>query len=268
VSQRKGVGRPVLIGARDLLLVSGCCRALAADASAGGAQLDARPATRSGAEESEPRGFEQFSSAPTVRSVVDSLRKAKSDSRIAAVVVAPTAPQALWAKVQEVPDAILEFKQSDKPIIGYLEYGGEQEFYLASACDKVYLMPTSTLDLTGMATYELFFRGTLDKIGAHPDLLHIGDYKTAANTFTEKTYTAAHREMAESLNHDPQPVRRRPGREPGRTRRCARSSTTSLRRCRRPPPADDGLAQKTRSTAGRACGRAPTGASTSRATGG
>jgi len=106
------------------------------------------------------------------------------------------------AKVQEVRDAILEFKQSDKPIIGYLEYGGEQEFYLASACDKVYLMPTSTLDLTGMATYELFFRGTLDKIGAHPDLLHIGDYKTAANTFTEKTYTPAHREMAESLNRD------------------------------------------------------------------
>ena len=45
---------------------------------------------------------------------------------------------------------------------------GEQEFYLASACDKVFLMPTASLDLTGMASYELFLRGTLDKIGAYP----------------------------------------------------------------------------------------------------
>jgi protease-4 len=63
-------------------------------------------------------------------------------------------------------------------------------------------MPTSTLDLTGVASYELFLRGTLDKIGAYPDAMHIGEYKTASNAFTQKTYTAAHREMAESLNTD------------------------------------------------------------------
>ena len=87
--------------------------------------------------------------------------------------------------MQEVRDAIVDFKTSGKPIVGYLEYGGEQEFYLASACDKVFLMPTASLDLTGMASYELFLRGTLDKIGAYPDTLHIGEYKTASNTFTE-----------------------------------------------------------------------------------
>ena len=75
---------------------------------------------------------------------------------------------ALWGKVQEVRDAITDFKTSGKPIIAFLEYGGEQEFYLASACDKVFLLPTASLDLTGMATYELFLRGTLDKIGAYP----------------------------------------------------------------------------------------------------
>src|SRR5258708_20048933 len=63
-------------------------------------------------------------------------------------------------------------------------------------------MPAATLDLTGMASYELFLRGTLDKIGAYPDALHIGEYKTASNTLTEHTFTPAHREMAESLNND------------------------------------------------------------------
>ena len=143
-----------------------------------------------------------FEAPPTVRSMVDALRKAKVDRRITSVIIRPTSTAALWGKVQEVRDAIVDFRRSGKLAIGFLEYGGEQEFYLASACDKVFLAPSSTLDLTGIASYELFLRGTLDKIGAYPDTLHIGEYKTASNTFTESTFTRAHREMAESLNAD------------------------------------------------------------------
>jgi protease IV len=155
-------------------------------------------------QEMEPAGVlgQLFEAPPTVRSIVDALRKAKVDRRVTSVVIRPTSAAALWGKVQEIRDAITDFRRSGKPIIGYLEHGGEQEFYLASACDKVFLLPTATLDLTGMASYELFLRGTLDKIGAYPDTLHIGQYKSAANTFTEHTFTPAHREMAESLNSD------------------------------------------------------------------
>ena len=140
---------------------------------------------------------------PTVRSFVESLRKAKVDSRIRAVLVKPTGfTSPYWGKVQEVRDAMLDFKKSGKPLYAYLEYGGDREYYLATAADKVYLMPSTSLDLIGVATYELFLKGTLDKIGAFPDLHRIGDYKTAVNTFTESGYTAAHKEMDESLNRD------------------------------------------------------------------
>ncbi len=155
-------------------------------------------------QEIEPGGIigQFLESPPTVRSVTDALRKAKVDHRITAVVIRPVGTAALWAKVQEVRDAITDFRTSGKPVIGYLEQGGEQEFYLASACDKVFLMPTASLDLTGVASYELFLRGTLDKIGAFPDVLHVGEFKTAGNAYTEKTFTPSHREMAESLNRD------------------------------------------------------------------
>src|SRR3954468_23529252 len=154
--------------------------------------------------EMEPGGvLGQFIEAPpTVRGVVEMIRKAKVDKRISSLILKPSGAGALWGKVQEVRDAVADFRRSGKPAIAYLEYGGEQEFYLASVCDKVFLMPTATLDLTGVASYELFMRGMLDKIGAYPDGLHIGEYKTALNTFTEHTYTPAHREMAESLNTD------------------------------------------------------------------
>lgn len=139
----------------------------------------------------------------TIRGLVDTLRKAKTDRRIRAVLLRPTPFESpFWAKIQELRDAILDFRQSGKPVIAFLEYGGNREYYLASAADRVYLLPSATLDLSGVASYELFLRGTLDWIGTYPDLLHIGDYKTAVNTFTEKTFTPAHKEMSASLTAD------------------------------------------------------------------
>ena len=148
-------------------------------------------------------GYFRGARTPTVRSVVDNLRKAKIDPRIRAVLLKPTGfDSPFWGKVQEIRDAALEFRKSGKLVYAYLEYGGDREYYLATAADKIYLMPATPLDLVGVATYELFLRGTLDKIGAYPDLHHIGEYKTAVNTFTQKGYTDAHRRMDESLNRD------------------------------------------------------------------
>ncbi|HVG82909.1 MAG TPA: signal peptide peptidase SppA [Vicinamibacterales bacterium] len=139
----------------------------------------------------------------TVRGYVDVIRKAKQDRRVARLLIKPGGLESpFWAKVQEVRDAIVDFRRSGKPVYAFLEYGGGKEYYLASAADKVYLLPTSTLDLTGLPSYEVFLRGTFDWVGTYPDFLHVGDYKTAVNTFTEKGFTPAHREMSESLNQD------------------------------------------------------------------
>jgi len=141
--------------------------------------------------------------APSLATIVENLRKAKVDDRIRAVVIVPSGLQApYWGKVQEVRDAILDYRRSGKPAIAYLEFADDRMYYLATACDRIYLMPTSSVDLNGLASYELFLRGTLDKAGAFPDFVHIGQYKTAANAYTEYGFTPAHREMTESLNRD------------------------------------------------------------------
>ena len=64
------------------------------------------------------------------------------------------------------------------------------------------MTPNAVLNVNGLASYELFLRGTLDKVGAYPDLYQIGPYKTAVNTLTQKAFTPAHREMTEWLNRD------------------------------------------------------------------
>lgn len=138
----------------------------------------------------------------TVGSVVGALRKAKVDSRIRAVVLVPPLQQGAWGKVQEIRDAVLDFRTSGKQIVAHLEYGGGLQYYLATACDEIFLAPTSPLDLVGVARYELFARQALDNVGIQPDMLHAGDFKTAANIYTEDTFTPFHREMSESLNRD------------------------------------------------------------------
>src|SRR5262249_38188442 len=139
----------------------------------------------------------------TVRGFVQNLQLAKRDPRITGVLLIPASLDSpFWGKVQELRDAILDFRKSGKMVVAFLEYGGDREYYLASAADRVFLLPTSALDLTGVASYEIFLRGTLDKLGAYPDFLQIGAYKTAVNQLTQKAMTPGHREMTESLNSD------------------------------------------------------------------
>lgn len=143
-----------------------------------------------------------FEQRDTVGSVVHALRMAKIDDRVSAVVLIPPITDGLWGKLQDIRDAVIDFKESGKPVVAYLEFGTGQAYYLASACDEVFMTPTSPLNLIGVASYDLFLRGALDKIGFEADMLAAGDYKTAVNLYTEKTFTPEHREMSESLNRD------------------------------------------------------------------
>ncbi len=137
----------------------------------------------------------------TVRAYIELIRKAKGDSRIKGILLRPGGLSSpFWAKLQEIRSALEDFKTSGKYLHAWLEYAGDREYYLASVADRIYLLPSASLDLTGVATYEIFLRGTFDWIGTYPDFLHVGDYKTAVNTYLEKSYTPAHREMSESLN--------------------------------------------------------------------
>jgi protease IV len=139
----------------------------------------------------------------SVRGMVESLRKAKRDPRISAVLLRPSAVQTpFWAKLQELRDAVADFRESGKPVVAFLEYGGDREYYLATAASQIFLLPGSPLDVSGIASYEVFLRGALDKIGAQPDFLQIGAYKTAPNQLTQTGMTPEHRAMSEWLNRD------------------------------------------------------------------
>ena len=78
---------------------------------------------------------------PTLRSTIDLIRRAKTDSRVKSLVIRPVASGALWAQLQEVHAALEDFKTSGKPVTAFMEAGGAGEYYLATAATRVVMMP-------------------------------------------------------------------------------------------------------------------------------
>ncbi|HEY6120204.1 MAG TPA: signal peptide peptidase SppA [Pyrinomonadaceae bacterium] len=129
-------------------------------------------------------------------------KKAKVDNRIKAILLDVDMSGAGWAKSEEIRDAVADFRTSGKPVYAYMEFGLNKEFYIASACDKIYMAPPGELFTTGLAADVMFFRGALDKLGVYPDIYQIGKYKSAGDIFTRKEMSDAHREATNALLDD------------------------------------------------------------------
>jgi protease-4 len=156
-------------------------------------------------EQRQPDFFTAFSgsSVPVLHDIVDAIDAARTDARIVGLVVRIAPLQTGWGKLEEIRTHLLEFRKSGKPSICYLGYDGigNPEYYLASACQQIWLVPTAPVNIRGMMAEALFVRGTLDKLKVVPEFYHIAEYKTAGNMFTEKKFTPAHREEVEKLLH-------------------------------------------------------------------
>ena len=135
-------------------------------------------------------------------SLMAQFRKAKVDKRISAMVLDIDASDTGWAKAEEIRGAIEDFRSSGKPVYAFIETGFNKDYYIAAACDKIYVPPSGELFVTGLAADVMFFRGSLDKLGVYPDMYQIGKYKSAGDMFTQKEMTEAHREYINSLLDD------------------------------------------------------------------
>jgi protease IV len=138
----------------------------------------------------------------SVRDLWYQLERARVDRRVKGVAVKIAYLQCGFAKIEEIGRLLQSFKQSQKPVLAYIEDGGLHDYYLASFADKVLVNQGSMLTLNGIAAEAMFLKNTLNKLGVKPEIFHIGDYKTAANTFTEDHMTPAHRESYSVLLAD------------------------------------------------------------------
>ncbi|MGB3093259.1 MAG: signal peptide peptidase SppA [Candidatus Zixiibacteriota bacterium] len=139
---------------------------------------------------------------PTIIDLLTDLGRATDDETIKGMLLRIDPFDMGLAKTQEIREAILDFKASGKTVIAFLEEGGDREYYLATAADKIVLLPTGYLNVNGLAAQVTFIKGTLDKLGIVADVEHIGDYKSASDLVTRESMSSAHREVVNSLLDD------------------------------------------------------------------
>jgi protease-4 len=136
--------------------------------------------------------------------ILDALRRARDDHRVAVLVVKLGGKSIGLAAVQELRQAIKELAAAGKSTIAWAESFGEfsasnVQYYLATAFEKIWLQPSGDLGLTGIAIERVFLRGVLEKLGAEFQVAKRHEYKSAAEQFTDTGFSPAAREETERL---------------------------------------------------------------------
>jgi len=150
--------------------------------------------------------LERFSLRKTPRlfDVTTALARAAEDDRVVMLVAKVGSTSMRTGKIQEIREAVLNFRATGKPAIAYAETFGEfaagnTAYHLATAFDRIYLQPSGDLGLTGMRSRTPFIRELLDKVGVQANLDHREEYKSAAYIPTRKEYNEPHREADQAL---------------------------------------------------------------------
>jgi len=138
-----------------------------------------------------------------LRDAIAALHRAAQDPRVAGLITHVQLAASPPAAVQELREAIAAFS-AVKPSLAWAEtYPGTLSYYLASAFGEVWMQPSGSVGLIGFASNATFLRDALEKVGIEAQFVARGEYKSAANLFTEDGFTEAHREavtrMLESL---------------------------------------------------------------------
>ena len=105
------------------------------------------------------------------------------------------------ALLEELREALLEFKQSGKFIVAYNETYSQGQYYLASVADKIYLQPEGGMEWSGLASDVMFYKGLLDKLDLRAEVFRptACKYKSAVEPFILDKMSAANREQMQAL---------------------------------------------------------------------
>ncbi len=136
--------------------------------------------------------------------IIEGLRRARQDDRVRALVVKVGGGRIGLARMQELREAVAGFRESGKLAVAWSETFGEfthgnVPYYLATAFDRIYLQPSGSLGLTGVAVEQLFLHDALAKIGVAFQSAKRHEYKSAADNLTERGFTGPAREAAERM---------------------------------------------------------------------
>lgn len=137
----------------------------------------------------------QVSPAQGLDNIRKAIQKAKECEHIKGIYIEANTLEGSPATLQSLRDILLDFKKTGKFVVAYADTYQQGAYYVASAADKVWINPKGMLSWHGLSTQPQFIRDFLDKVGVKIQVVKVGQYKSATETFTEDHMSDANREQ-------------------------------------------------------------------------
>ena len=141
-------------------------------------------------------------STKTMRGLLKKLDALKNNDDVAGIIFKIGNIGIGWGNLQEIRNKLMEFQETDKETIAFLESGGNAAYLLATTMDHIVLMPVGSLNLMGIRAEILFLKGLFEKLDIEADMLAMGKFKSGVEPYTRDSMSDAFRESMTSLLED------------------------------------------------------------------
>ncbi|MBE9467200.1 MAG: signal peptide peptidase SppA [Bacteroidetes bacterium] len=141
--------------------------------------------------------FQAFEADPFLGldDILKNIEAAKTDDNIKGIYLDLTVINTGIASVEEIRNALLDFKESNKFIVSYADYYTQSSYYLATVSDSIYLNPEGIIELKGLHAELMFFKGALKKLDIEPQIIRHGKFKSAVEPYMLDKMSDANREQ-------------------------------------------------------------------------
>lgn len=137
-------------------------------------------------------------SAMGLNDILSNISKAKNDPNIVGIYLEMGSLSAGFATIEEIRNALIDFKESGKFISSYSEYYSQRAYYLASVSTTICIYPEGAMELKGLNSTIMFYTDALKKIGVEPQIIRHGKFKSAVEPFMLTKMSDANREQVET----------------------------------------------------------------------
>lgn len=134
--------------------------------------------------------------------VLASIEKAKTDDNIKGIYIKANAGNNGLSSLQELRAALEDFRSSGKFIISYSDMISQMSYYVASVSDSIYINPLGHVEVKGLATSIMFYKGLLDKLEVKPEIFYCGQFKSATEPFRLKEMSEQNRKQLSGIQED------------------------------------------------------------------
>jgi protease IV len=127
--------------------------------------------------------------------VLKDIEKAKTDENIKGIFMRLSAVPIGMASLEEIRDALVDFKESGKFIISHSDTYTHKSYYLASVSDSIYLTPTGNLGFSGLSAQVMFYKRAMEKYGVDMQVIRHGKFKSAVEPYLAEKMSPENREQ-------------------------------------------------------------------------